>query len=158
MKPGLTPRSLALIFLGVVLLYAAAFSGIEFWRHRRGPWQIDFVNRADGASLLIAQPALRIPPTQLVFAGESGGASTGTWHVRLDHPRTILPFGKIIYADLTSWPGVVTFDLFGHEIELLPGALVVNERKVPWRAGTTIQLHATNKPPQPPRPPKGWNP
>jgi len=158
MKSGLTPRSLALAFLGFGLLYAGTFYGIEYWRHRRGPWQVDFVNGAEGASLLIAQPALHIATTKIVFVGESGSASNATWHVALDNPRATLPFGKIIYADLTMLPGVVTFDLFGHEIELLPSVLVVNERKVPWRPGTTLQLHATNKPPVPPRPPKGWSP
>jgi hypothetical protein len=158
MKPGLTPRSLALAFLGAVLLYTGAFCGIEFWRHRRGPWQIDFVNGAEGASILIAQPALHIATMKIVFAGEGGGASNSTRHVALDDPRAALPFGKIIYADLTSLPGVVTFDLFGHEIELLPSVLVINERKVPWHPGTTLQLHSTNKPSHPPRPPNGWTP
>jgi hypothetical protein len=49
---------------------------------------------------------------------------------------------------------VVTFDLFGHEIELLPRALIVNKRSIPWQSGATIDLWPTNKPAVPPHPPK----
>jgi hypothetical protein len=60
----------------------------------------------------------------------------------------------VIYEDLTFLPGVVTFDLFGHEVELLPRALIANKKQVPWKSGVTIDLWPTNKPAEPPRPPK----
>jgi hypothetical protein len=60
----------------------------------------------------------------------------------------------VIYEDLTFLPGVVTFDLLGHEVELLPRALVVNKKLVEWQSGMTVDLWPTNKPAEPPQPPK----
>ena len=74
--------------------------------------------------------------------------------VAFEKVKTPVPFGKVIFEDLTFLPGVVTFDLFGHEIELLPRTLIVNKRGIPWQSGVTIDLWPTNKPAEPPHPPK----
>ena len=77
--------------------------------------------------------------------------------VLFDRPRKPAPFGKVIYEDLTQLPGVVTFDLFGHEIELLPRVLVVNKRQIKWNSQASIELWPTNKLPQPPKPRPSWD-
>ena len=43
-----------------------------------------------------------------------------------------MPFGECIYQDLMFLPGVVTMNLLGHEIELMPRTLVVDKKEVPW--------------------------
>ena len=53
----------------------------------------------------------------------------------------------------TALPGVITLDLFGHEIELLPRVLIVNKKEVPWQSGLSLVLSPTNKPAIPPKPP-----
>ena len=75
----------------------------------------------------------------------------------MDRLPAEMPIGEVIYEDLRSMPGVVTFNLFGHEIELLPRVLIVNKKEVPWKPQAMIELSATNKLPTAPKPPKGWS-
>jgi len=53
-----------------------------------------------------------------------------------------VPFGECIYQDLMFLPGVVTMNLLGYEIELMPRTLVIDKKEVPWstpRAQITLQ-------------------
>jgi hypothetical protein len=42
--------------------------------------------------------------------------------------------------DTTFMPGTVTFELFGHEIELLPRALIIDRQDHPWQRDAAITL------------------
>lgn len=156
MSPGISTRSLIVAFAIVLGLYLAAFYGLEYRRHRKGPWEVIF-SITNGAPLVeVRQPRLGIERVRLSFGDERATNTTpAAQMVRFDAPRRPVPFGRVIYEDLTFLPGVVTFDLFGHEIELLPRALVVNRRRRPWRSGETILLRASEKPAEPPHPPAG---
>ena len=153
MKSGINAKSILLSFLAVLVLYVAAFSGIEYLRHRKGAWQVNFRADATGEPVIeIAQPHVQLSGVQIFFHGERASNAAGT--VRFDRVLQPLPFGKVIYEDLTFLPGVVTFDLFGHEIELLPRVLIINKKNIPWQTGATLELWPTNKPLDPPKPPK----
>jgi hypothetical protein len=153
MKSGITPKSVAAGFLIVLVLYLGAFHGLEYLRHWKGPWELAFRADAQGTpEVLISQFALRLRDARLVFHGENMTNAPGT--VSFDRVDRQPPLGRVIYHDLTFLPGVVTLDLFGHEIELLPRALIVDKQPFPWRSGQTIDLWPTNKPAQPPRPPR----
>ena len=150
---GITAKSIALVFLSVVVLYLATFFGIEWLRHRRGPWEIAFdINGNQEPVITISQPTLGISGVRLVVHGDRATNSPGV--VRFSRVQQPVPFGRVIYEDLTFLPGVVTLDLFGHEVELLPRLLVVNQKQVPWRSSTEIELWPTNKPAIPPHPPQ----
>lgn len=154
---GISIRSVTLFFFLVFGLYLIAFYGIEYLNHRQGPWEVAFqTNEAGRPSLVVSQPALKIQDVRIEFPDEQTTHTNLQQTVLFERPRKKVPFGKKIYEDLRTLPGVVTFDLFGHEIELLPRVLYVNKREVPWRSNTTIELFQTNKPAQPPKPPKGW--
>jgi hypothetical protein len=43
--------------------------------------------------------------------------------------------------DTTFLPGTVTFQIFGHEIELLPRVLIIDHQERPWLANGSITLH-----------------
>jgi hypothetical protein len=150
---GLTPKSVAIAFVVVALLYFAAFWSIERFRGRRGPWEVVFGSNALGeATLTVTQTALGLSGVTLVAHGDP--ATNGPGVVRFDRVQQPVPFGRVIYEDLTFLPGVVTFDLFGHEVELLPRVLIVNKQELPWTSGATVDLWPTNKPAVPPQPPK----
>ena len=151
---GLTPKSVAIVFVVVAAFYFATFWGIERFRKHRGPWEVAFGSDAQGeATLIVSQPALKLSGVRLVVHGER--ATNGPGVVRFDRVQQPVPFGRVIYEDLTfRLPGVVTFDLFGHEVELLPRVLIVNKKEVPWQSGATVDLWPTNKPAVPPQPPK----
>jgi len=153
MSSGITPRSIAWLFPVVLLFYLAFFYGCERWRVRRGPWEVVFTTNAAGyPAIQASQRSLNLSNVQIVFAGESSSNAPRT--VLFDHVLKPVPFGRVIFEDLTVQPGVVTFDLFGHEIELLPRVLIVNKKEVPWRSGASVILWPTNKPARPPRPPE----
>jgi hypothetical protein len=153
MKSGITPKSIAISFFVVLALYLGVFYGIEYLRHRKGPWQVSFRADAQGNPVVvIAQNRLRLSDVKLVFHGEPMTNAPGI--VFFDRVKQPVPFGRVIYEDLTFLPGVVTFDLFGHEIEILPRVLIVNKKTVPWQSGATTDLWPTNKPAVPPKPPK----
>src|SRR5439155_15194176 len=151
MNPGITPKSIALLFPVVVVLYLAVFYGIEHVRHRKGPWEVDFQTNADGAPrILVSQASIGLEQMAILFHTET--ASNATGHVSFDQVRRPVPFGRVLYEDLTFLPGVVTFDLFGHEIELLPRVLFVNKKEIKWKSESVVELSTTNKPAQPPKP------
>ena len=155
MKSGFTAKSVIGCFAIVLALYAGCFYGMEFLRHRKGAWEVNFLADAAGnPSVVVYQPRLNISSVEIIFAGEQAPATNVSQRVAFDRPLRPVPFGKVIYEDLTSLPGVVTFDLFGHEIELLPRVLIVNKREVPWKSDSTVELSATNKPAHPPKSPQ----
>jgi hypothetical protein len=153
MKSGITLKSVIAAFVVVFALYLGAFHGLEHLRHRKGPWEVAFRVSPQGTpEVLISQSALGLKDVRLIFQGETMTNAPGI--VAFDRVDRIPPSGRVIYHDLTFLPGVVTLDLFGHEIELLPRTLVVNKQPIPWRSGQTIDLWPTNKPAQAPHPPE----
>ena len=152
-RSGITPKSVAIVFVVVTALYFLGFAGIEHLRHRKGPWEVTFAANSQGEPVLnIAQAHRGLANVQIIVHGEH--ASNPPVTVRFDRVRQPVPLGRVIYEDLTFLPGVVTFDLLGHEVELLPRALIVNRHVVSWHNGLTVDLWPTNKPASPPQPPK----
>lgn len=153
MPSAFSPKSIALLFVAVLGLYLATFYGIERARLRKGPWEVDFQTNAQGSAMLVvSQPWLGLTNVAIVLHGER--ATNLPAHVSFNRVKLLTPFGRVIYEDLTFLPGVVTFDLFGHEVELLPRTLIADRRQVPWQSGAAVDLWPTNKPTEPPQPPK----
>jgi hypothetical protein len=153
----ISPRAMVVWFFIVLALYLAAFYGFEYFNHRKGPWEVEFLLDASGhPKMVVSQGVLKISNVVMAFYGEKSSATNLPQQILFDQPRRPVPFGQVIYEDLRALPGVVTFDLFGHEIELLPRVLIVNKKEIPWHSGATIDLSATNKPALPPKPPKGY--
>ena len=145
-------RFLGGLFALTLVLYFAGFYGMEHLREHKGPWRVNFdAVAAVGPTMTIHQPALGIDGFHVVFegAGLDGLTSAG---VVFDDPRLnaqpmdttpessqelkqrafAVPFGECIYQDLMFLPGVVTMNLLGHEIELMPRTLVIDKKEVPW--------------------------
>lgn len=153
MKSGFSAKHIVLLFVVVLAAYVALFYYIENRRQSHGPWDVEFQNAPAGTpALLVSQPYLKLRDIKLVLHGETLTNAPGT--IRFDRVKQAIPFGRVIFEDLTFLPGVVTFDLLGHEVELLPRALVVNKKLVDWQSGMTVDLWPTNKPAERPQPPK----
>jgi hypothetical protein len=153
MRSSFPTKAVVIVFVVVMALYFLTFKGIEYLRVRKGPWEVAFGSDTQGnATLTVSQPALGLSGVRIVAHGDKATNGPGT--VRFDQVTRPVPAGRVIYEDLTFLPGVVTFDFYGHEVELLPRALIVNKRLVPWQSGATVDLWSTNKAPEPPQPPK----
>lgn len=133
-------------------LYAGGFIFDQHLRARRGPWVVEFTRAADQSPMIvIEQPALGIGGVRFIFPGETVESQSET--VRFDVPEGAIPWGRLKYEDLTYLPGVVTLEVFGHEIEMLPRRLYVNRQAVAWpEGGTNIFLGAAERPAELPDP------
>jgi hypothetical protein len=165
MKPEGPAKHFILAFLLALIGYAFFYQAIEHRRTRKGPWQVTFTYGPAGApAIVIDQPGLAITNVQLVFPGgalfvtNAAGASAfnqarpespATNHLSpittllFAQPRPVpydVPFGKCVFMDTTFLPGTVTFELFGHEIELLPRALIIDRQDRPWQPNATFTL------------------
>jgi hypothetical protein len=147
-------KTFIVLALAVFGLYFVVFYGIEGCRHAKGPWEVTFSSNELGPVVTVNQSNLN-RYAWIVFRGETTDATNLPQTVKFDRPKREMPFGKVIYEDLMQLPGVVTFDLFGHEIELMPRTLIVNKREVPWNM-RSIVLWPTNKPALPPKPRPSW--
>lgn len=137
-------KHFVLAFMLALVGYAAFYQGIEHWRARQGPWRVTFTRNAAGAPvLLIDQPKLAITNVQVGFAGAPLPATNRPVTLVFDQPKPVpyaVPFGNCIFMDTTFLPGTLTFQLFGHEIELLPRVLVLDREEHPWQSGASITL------------------
>ncbi|HVU99816.1 MAG TPA: hypothetical protein VHH88_00550 [Verrucomicrobiae bacterium] len=132
-------------FLIAVVLYVISYSFIEHRRVRNGPWRITFTtNSAAAPELIINQPKLGLTNIQLVFEGETAGPGEGLPQTHaFATPKPVpysVPFGQCVFMDSTFLPGTLTFDMFHHEIELIPRVLTIDQKEHPWKAGETVLL------------------
>jgi hypothetical protein len=158
MKRDNPAKHFIIAFAVALLGYILVYHFIENRRTRKGPWQVTFTNNPAGIpAIVINQPALSISNVQIQFQGESVAQlqSSVTNHFLFNQPRPVpydVPFGKCVFMDTTFQPGTLTFQLFGHEIELLPRVLVLDQQEHAWQSGQIIALNVvspTNTPGQP---------
>ena len=156
MQPSGFAKPVWVGLLLAVAIYAGGFALDQHLRTRRGPWEVTFATAPSGApAILVSQPKLNIANLEIVFLGETATNVHGS--VVFDFPQKPVPFGKVKFEDLTYLPGTVTFDFFGHEIELLPRTLYINRKAHPWISNEAITLSAADKPVALPEPKaKAW--
>jgi hypothetical protein len=145
-SPAVSWKSVALTFVGAVIFYALAWSWLNKWHTGKGPWEVKFsTNSAGVPQLVIAQPVLGLSNITVLFEGETLAATNGTGFIAFDKPKTATPFGRVIYDDLMSQPGSVAVDCFGHVVEMIPSALILNSISNGWRNDSIHSLFPTNK-------------
>jgi hypothetical protein len=134
-------RHFALAFLIALVVYTVFYHGIEHRRTRKGPWEVTFTHTPAGdPAIFIVQPALAISNVQITFAGANflGSNALAGSQMTFAQPRPVpyeVPFGQCLFMDTTFLPGTVTFQLCGHEIQLLPRVLTIDRQERPWRPG-----------------------
>lgn len=145
MKSDNLLRHLIIPFGIAVLVYIISYTWIEHRRTRNGPWEVTFTNDASGApTLVINQPALAITNLQITFPGETARTNAS---LSFRTPQPVpweLPYGKCVFMDTTFLPGTIAIDLFGHEIQLIPRVLTIDQKDMPWESGKTITVARTN--------------
>ena len=177
MKPEGPAKHFILAFLLALVGYVLFYQSIEHRRTRKGPWQVTFTHSATGVpAIAIDQPRLAITNVQISFPEASLPATNSSsafafdparlespvtnYQSRIttllfDQPRPVpfeVPFGRCVFMDTTFLPGTITFELFGHEIELLPRALIIDRQDHPWQPGTAITLPRAQVAPGQPKP------
>lgn len=145
MKSDGALRHFILAFVLALVCYALFYYSIEHRRIRKGPWEVTFTYNAAGTPIMtVNQPKLAITNYQIIFPDQPLPSTNALGKLLFSQPQPVpypVPFGKCIFMDTTFLPGTVTFQLFGHEIELLPRALIVDHQEHPWVADSTLTLH-----------------
>jgi len=131
-------------FIIAVVVYVVFFYGIEHRRTVNGPWQVTFTNSPTGVpELIVSQPKLGVSNLPIAFIDDKLPLTNSSGRLVFDTPKQVpfpVPFGQCIFMDTTFLPGTVTFNLFGHEIELLPRVLIIDKREYAWKSDTAISL------------------
>jgi hypothetical protein len=138
-------KHFALAFLLAVVFYAVLYRGCEQRRTKRGPWEVTFTTNSAGFPLmLINQPRLAITNKQIHFPDQQVPATNKLELVEFRQPKPVpfpVPFGKCVFMDTTFLPGTVAFEIFGHQIELMPRVLITDHQEHPWVSDNPITLH-----------------
>ena len=141
-------RYLVIAFVIALVVYFTFFFGIENRRTRKGPWQVTFTNNVSGApTLVLNQAALAISNLWITFPGGKWRGTNSPCTIAFAEPRPVpydTPLGQCLFMDTTFLPGTVVFEIFGHEIQLLPRVLTIDKKERPWQSNTTITLVPTN--------------
>jgi hypothetical protein len=140
--------------LGIaVVVYVIFYTWIEHRRARNGPWEVTFTRDVSGApAILINQPKLAITNWQITFPGETN-ANTEATSLTFSQPKPVpydVPFGKCVFMDTTFLPGTIVFDVFGHEIQLIPRVLTIDKNEFPWQPNGAVAVSGTNVTPASP--------
>lgn len=144
------------LFLTILTIYGLAFLLDGFFRMRKGPWLAVFsAISPTQLELSVYQPTLGINGVKITIQREAlESVELTQGRVEFRNPNQPLPFGQLIYTDLTFLPGVVTMEIEGHQIELMPRALVVNRKPIPWDRLDPLDLKPRDRLPEGPLPPQ----
>src|SRR5579864_2651116 len=132
-----------------VLVYFVFYPAIEHRRTMKGPWRVTFTMDASShqPALLINQPTLGITNIEIIFDHEILATNFPGKELTFAQPQPVpydVPFGKCIFMDTTFLPGTLVFQAFGHEVQLLPRTLLIDQKDQGWRSGTTLLISGTN--------------
>lgn len=136
-------KLLGIPLLGALVLYFGGYWSVEYLRHRKGAWEVEFFVTNSTPAIRITQPHLGISNVVVSLTGETAAAGFTNATFTFPEPRNTpypAPHGRVIFEDLTFLPGTVTFDFNGHGVELLPRHLILNRRQVPWVSSQTHAL------------------
>jgi len=139
-------RHLAVAFALAVVFYVASFWWIEHRRVVKGPWEIEFISDASGKpSLQISQRKLHISE-KLIFPDDKVEPPNLSQRVNFSQATTNLPLGEMLLQDALYLPGTVTMRLCGHQVEVLPRALIVDKKEHSWQTGEQVVIGKTAAP------------
>jgi len=140
-----------LAFLLALVGYVVCYQVIEHRRTRLGPWQVNFTTGSGKLPTIgINQPKLGITNVQIMFAEAPLPATNSSATLTFRQPRPVpyeVPFGQCVFMDTTFLPGTIVFQLFGHQIELLPRVLVIDRQEHPWQPDAAFRLHPAQEAP-----------
>jgi hypothetical protein len=84
----------------------------------------------------------------IVFSNAPIATNTATV-TAFERPRPVpfdVPYGRCIFMDTTFLPGTIVFEMFGHEVQLIPRVLTIDKQEQPWRGNEVISLPVKSGP------------
>jgi len=139
-------KQIIAVFVCALVGYLAVFYWIEYQRRKDGPWQATFTSVEGMPVIVVNHSKLQLTNVTIAFA-DAPVPTNLTQTVAFEHGRPApfdLPFGKCVFIDALYMPGTAAWEVFGHEIQLMPRVLTIDKVERPWRSGEKILL--TNQP------------
>jgi len=134
-------KQVVAVFVVTLIIYVVGFSWLEHRRVVKGPWNVAFAtDEAGHPALTISQEALGISNVTIRVSDKTLTNRPPSTLVRFFNTTNTPAFGEMPYFDGTFLPGALTFNLLGHEIELLPRTLKLDLQEQPWINGTNYTL------------------
>ena len=146
MKRGKLLWQLVRVFVVALVVYAVVFGWIEHRRVVKGPWVVSFAPGNESPVIFLNQSALGIRDVRIIFR-EATAQTNSVQVIEFSQARAVpfdVPLGQCVFQDTTFLPGTVTFEMFGHQIQLMPRVLTIDKAERPWRSGEVIELRATS--------------
>lgn len=139
MKSSGPLKHFVIAFVIAVAIYAISYSYIENRRTRQGPWNVIFSTENGVPTVLINEPQLHLANCKITFPGDAASNTNSNTNSTLvfERPQPVpfdVPFGKCVFEDTTFQPGTVVFNLFGHEIQLMPRVLTIDRQEFAWQS------------------------
>ncbi|HEX5219395.1 MAG TPA: hypothetical protein VFZ59_07480 [Verrucomicrobiae bacterium] len=147
MKPDPIWKQVIAVFVAALIGYLVVFYFIEHQRRKDGPWQATFTTVDGLPTMLVSHPKLQLTNVSISFVDATTTATNLPQTVAFEHGRPApfdLPFGQCVFIDALYMPGTAVFEMFGHQIQLMPRVLTIDKVERPWRSGEKILL--TNQP------------
>jgi hypothetical protein len=140
-------RQILAVSFGLALVfYVVSFWWIQHERTVKGPWEIVFAANARGSpSLQISHAKLNIS-AKLTFPDDHVARTNISERVVFREATTNLPFGEILLQDELYLPGSVTVRVAGHQVEILPRVLIVDQKEIAWPAARELTIHKSPPP------------
>jgi hypothetical protein len=133
-----------ILFLVVLAGYILAFKLFQNRRTAKGPWVVTFSSSSGPPSLTINQKTLNVQDVKIIFTNAPAISNTAET-IEFAVPRGVpfsVPFGECVFFDARFLPGTVVLNVLGHEVQLLPRVLTIDDVECPWKSGETIFLKA----------------
>ena len=132
-------------------LLTVVFGWIEHRRVVKGPWVVSFAPGNESPVIFLNQSALGIRDVRIIFR-EATAQTNSVQVIEFSQARAVpfdVPLGQCVFQDTSFLPGTVTFEMFGHQIQLMPRVLTIDGVERPWRSVERIELRgATNSKPK----------
>lgn len=148
MRSDSLPRHLIIAFFCALAGYVFFFACDHQMRIRKGPWQVVFAETNQTPAIVVSQRSMGITNVHIIFNGDAPTNSISGETIEFGKPLQHIPFGEVLFEDLTYLPGSVAMNFFGHQIELLPRTLIINRKEIPWASNQTYQLSTNEKLPE----------
>lgn len=145
MKPDNPIKHFVLAFLLALVCYVFFYREFEHFRRKKGPWEVTFTTTGTNVpTLIVNQHKLAITNVQITFPEQLAPSTNALGDMKFTMPQPVpfpIPFGKCIFMDMTTLPGSITFQLYGHTVQLLPRVLNIDEQERPWVSDSINTLH-----------------
>jgi hypothetical protein len=78
---------------------------------------------------------------KLIFPDDKVERTNLTQRMVFSEATTNLPFGEMLLQDALYLPGTVTMRICGHQVEVLPRALIIDKKEHAWQTGDQVIIH-----------------